>query len=77
MATFSQRFRGAISAVGVGVKASARELDAVTPQVTSGAGVPSEALPDGSVYLRTDAATAATALYSRIAGAWVAIDGMP
>lgn len=77
MATFSQRWRGAISAVGVGVKATARELDADTPKITSGAGVPSEALPDGSIYLRTDAGSAADALYSRIGGAWVAIDGTP
>ena len=75
MASFVQRWRGACSFVGVGVKATAREVDSDTPQVTSGTGAPSAVLPNGSVYLKTDAADATDSRHMRIAGAWVALDG--
>lgn len=45
---------------------------AAGPLITSGAGAPAAALPDGSIYLRTDG-TAATTLYVRAAGAWSAL----
>ena len=41
------------------------------PTITSGTGAPSAAEPNGSIYLRTDGASATT-LYVRAAGAWVA-----
>jgi len=77
MAKFTLKYRKAISTVGIGIKSVAGELDADTATITAGAGVPAAAEPDGSIYTRTDAATAAEAVYSRIGGAWVAIDGLP
>jgi len=72
---FLQRYRGALSMVGLGIKSNARELDAVTPQILSGAGAPSAAVADGSIYMRTDGTNATDSLYQRIAGAWVAYVG--
>ena len=74
---FIQRMRGAVSFVGLGVKSTARELDGVTPTIASGAGAPSAAAPNGSLYMRTDGTNADDSLYQYIAGAWVAIDGAP
>ncbi len=74
---FVKRMRGAVAFVGLGVKATPNELDTATPQITSGAGAPSAALADGSLYLRTDAASADDSLYQRIGAAWVALDGAP
>lgn len=70
---FRQRWRGAVSFVGLGVKSAARELDSATPTITSGAGVPASTPPDGSIYLRNDGVDADTAIYARISGAWVAL----
>ena len=72
---FRQRWRGAVSFVGLGIKSNARELDAATPQILSGAGAPSAAVANGSLYIRTDGTNATDSLYQRIAGAWVAYDG--
>ena len=72
---FIQRLRGAVSFVGIGIKNAARDLDAATPTITSGTGVPATTPPDGSVYMRTDGTNATDSLYQRIAGAWVAYDG--
>ncbi len=72
---FAYRYRKMIAAVGLGVRTSASEADASTPTITAGSGAPSAAEPNGSVYLRTNASTAAESMYSRIGGAWVAIDG--
>lgn len=47
------------------------------PTITAGAGPPASTPPNGSVYFRTNAATADEALYMRIGGAWVALDGAP
>lgn len=46
------------------------QLTAAGPFVTTGAGVPSADLPNGSLYLRTDGA--GPNLYVRENGAWVA-----
>ncbi len=73
--TFVKRMRGAVSFVGIGVKATPNEIDTSTPQVTSGAGAPAAALADGSIYLQTDGTDATDSLHMRIAGAWVALDG--
>lgn len=72
---FAYRYRKPVASVGVGVRTSATEDDASSPTITAGAGAPSAAEPNGSVYLRTDASTAAESVYSRIGGSWVAIDG--
>ena len=45
---------------------------ATSPTVTSGSGAPSASEPNGSVYMRTGGA-AATTLYLRVSGAWVAV----
>ena len=72
---FAYRYRKPVASVGVGVRTSATEDDASSPPITAGSGAPSAAEPNGSVYLRTDASTAAESVYSRIGGSWVAIDG--
>jgi hypothetical protein len=69
--------RGGMAMVGVGVKSSASQLASAAPTITSGAGAPSATEPNGSIYLRTDAANADQAIYARVAGSWVAIDGAP
>lgn len=60
------------------VLAIATEEDSATyaawPTLTSGSGAPSEAQPDGSVYLRT-VGTINTTFYVRVSSAWVAIVG--
>lgn len=75
MARFVKRMRGAVSFVEVGVKHAADDADDTTPRITSGAGVPASTVADGSIYLRSDSAAADSAIYARIGGAWVAIDG--
>ena len=77
MAKFTLNYRKAISTVGIGIKSIAGELDADTATINAGAGVPTATEPDGSIYTRTDAASAAEAVYARIGAAWVAIDGLP
>ena len=72
---FRQRFRGAISFVGIGIKGTPNQTDYSTPRVLSGSGVPTEIIADGSIYLRNDGATAAEAIYTRTAGAWLPVDG--
>lgn len=64
-----------MSFVEVGVKSTSNELDDNTPRISSGTGVPAAAHANGSIFLRTDALGADTAIYARIGGAWVAIDG--
>lgn len=73
--TFAQRFRKAISAVGIGIAPTATTAVSSIPQVTAGSGAPSATLPNGSLYLRTDATDGDDALYARIGGAWVVIYG--
>jgi len=72
---FAYRYRKALAAVGLGVRTSATEADASTPTITAGSGAPSASEPNGSIYMRTNASTAAESIYSRIGGSWVAIDG--
>lgn len=75
MESYVIKYRGGVRAVGLGIASAARDIDADVPSITSGAGAPSEAEPDGSTYLRTDGTNATDSLYQRIAGAWVALDG--
>ena len=73
---FRQRWRGAVSFVGLGIKSDARQSDISTPQILSGSGVPTAVVADGSIYMRNDGTAMRTdSLYQRIAGAWVAYDG--
>lgn len=75
MSKFKQRWRGAVSFVGIGVKDKPRMPDSLTPTITTGANPPSAAEPNGSIYLRVDAADADQAIYARIGGSWVALSG--
>lgn len=75
MARFVQKMRGPVSFVEVGIKHAANDADDTTPRITSGAGVPASTVANGSIYLRSDAGAADSAIYARIGGAWVAIDG--
>lgn len=68
MAKFSLQYRKAISTVGIGIKSTARQLDADAPTATSGTGGPTAAEPDGSIYIQTDSGGA---LHVRLTGAWV------
>lgn len=70
---FRQRWRGAVSFVGLGIKTIARQPDDATPTITAGPGVPSANAVDGSLYMRLDGTTADDSLYQRIGGAWVAL----
>jgi hypothetical protein len=74
---FLLNYRGPMRMVGVGVATSIAEAESAVPTISSGSGAPSAAEPNGSLYMRTDASNADDALYSRIAGAWVALDGAP
>lgn len=74
---FAYRYRKPVAAVGIGIRTSATEADASSPTITAGSGAPGSTEPNGSVYLRTNAGSADESIYSRIGGAWVAIDGAP
>ena len=72
---FAYRYRKPVSSVGVGVRGSATEADADTPTITSGTGTPTATEPNGSLYMQTDAAGPAAALWIRSGGSWAALDG--
>ncbi|MAH44636.1 hypothetical protein CMI37_02355 [Candidatus Pacearchaeota archaeon] len=72
---FAFRYRKPVAAVGVGVRSTATQYDDAVPTITSAAGVPTAAEPNGSIFLRTNATGADAALYMRIAGSWEPIDG--
>lgn len=67
-----QKLRRAVAAYGVVVRASNTSDLATDPTVSSGTGAPSEAEPDGSVYLRKNGASTST-LYLRVSGSWIAL----
>ena len=77
LSKFASRFRKPIAAVGIGIRTADTDADSLTPTITSGDGAPSAAEPNGSLYLRKNAANADEAVYSRIGGSWVALDGAP
>ena len=54
----SQNMRSGVAAVGYIVKNAAADLPSAAPTVTSGSGAPTETEPNGSIYLRTNAANA-------------------
>ena len=72
---FAYRYRKGLAALSLGVRQTATTADSDVPTITSGSGAPSAAEPNGSIYLRTNAGDADQSIYSRIGGAWVAIDG--
>tara|TARA_R100001244_G_C5148364_1_gene129223 strand:- start:710 stop:952 length:243 start_codon:yes stop_codon:yes gene_type:complete len=74
---FAYRYRKGLACTSVGVRQTATTVDSSVPTITSGTGAPSAAEPNGSLYMRTNASTADDALYSRIGGSWVALDGAP
>lgn len=63
--------RKAVAATGFVVKPAAGTVVTSAPVITSGTGAPSAAQPNGSLYIRTDGASA-TSLYVRVSGAWEA-----
>jgi hypothetical protein len=71
------RFRKPILATALALSpdGAARVDPTAAPTVSCGAGVPTEAAPNGSTYTRTDASDGDDFLYGRVAGAWVAILG--
>lgn len=62
--------RGAYCGVGFIVRTSNASVISTDPTISSGSGAPSEAEPDGSIYLRTTGV-----VYKRASAAWVAIAG--
>lgn len=73
----SENRRAGMALVGVAVKTSESQLPSAAPTITAGSGAPTATEPNGSIYLRTDAANADQAIYARVGGSWVAIDGAP
>lgn len=73
------KFRKPLAATALALSADgAARYDVTTsPTVSIGAGAPTEASPNGSLYTRTDATNGDDAVYVRVAGAWVAILGAP
>lgn len=70
-----QLARWPLAGYGFLVRSSQVSADASSdPTITSGDGAPSEAEPNGSIYLRRNGAVTTT-VYARISGAWVAIVG--
>lgn len=67
-----QKLKRALAAYGVVVRASNTSDLATDPTISSGTGAPSEAEPDGSVYLRKNGASTST-LYLRVSGSWIAL----
>jgi len=63
---------GASTFSGGNINLSASGLPSDAPHIVCGTGVPSAALPNGSLFLRING-TASTTLYVRAAGAWSAL----
>lgn len=72
MATIASRiytkWKRAAAALGFIVRTSQTSVLADDPTISAGSGVPSEAEPNGSIYLRTNGT-----VYVRTGGAWVSI----
>lgn len=66
-----QKLKRALAAFGIVVRTSATSVLTSDPTISAGSGAPSEAEPNGSIYLRTNGASGTT-LYTRVSGAWVA-----
>lgn len=77
IAGVAARFRKPIAATALALSPDGAERYDVTtaPTHTAGAGAPTEAAPNGSLYTRTDATDGDDFLYARVASAWVPIFG--
>lgn len=73
--TFAIRYHKPIASVGVGSRKTRTQQDSDVAQWVVVTGVPTAALPDGSIATRDDATDGDDALYVRVAGAWVPILG--
>lgn len=73
-AAIYQKFKRAMASFGFIVRTSATSVVTSDPSISAGSGAPSEAEPNGSLYLRTGGAVGTT-LYIRVSGAWVAVVG--
>ena len=69
----SENRRAGMALVGAVIKPTPGSNVNTSPQIISGAGVPSMAAPEGSVYLRTDSGNSSLTLYVRAGGAWSAL----
>lgn len=72
----AQRFYGKAieaGAIGLTIDGSSRTRPEALIVVSAGAGAPTEAATNGSLYLRTNGTDGDDSLYMRIAGAWVAL----
>ena len=77
VADFAAKFRkpAGTTALGLSPDGAARYTALTAIVVSAGAGVPTEAATNGSLYLRTNGTDGDDSLYMRIAGAWVALQG--
>lgn len=66
----SENRRAGMALVGAVIKPTPGAAVATSPAILSGAGVPSMAAPEGSMYLRTDSGNSSLTLYVRAGGAW-------
>lgn len=66
-----QKLKRALAAFGIVVRVSNTSDLSTDPTITAGSGAPSDAEPNGSIYLRTGGASGTT-LYIRASGSWVA-----
>ena len=62
----------ATSAGGLGIGTT----PGTDPTITRGTGVPSTTQPNGSLFIRTDATSASTALYTTSSGTWSPVSGL-
>ncbi len=66
----------AATALALSPDGAARYDVTTAPTITTGSGSPAlSSAPNGSIYTDISGTTAANALYIRIGGAWVAMDG--
>ncbi len=77
IAGIGARFRKPVAATAIVLSPDglARFDTTTSPTFSTGAGAPTEAANDGSLYTRTDASDGDDALYLRIGAAWVPIFG--
>ena len=66
-----QKLKRSLAAFGIIVRTSDTSVLTADPTITAGSGAPSNAEPNGSIYLRTGGASGTT-LYIRASGSWVA-----
>lgn len=63
------------AALVLAIDGTARGDVTASPTITAGTGAPTEASPNGSLYLRTDGTDADDSVYIRAGGAWIAHKG--